>query len=263
MKKDEKPKISISYKKGDINKPTFVFIHGNAQNSTSGKSLINFFSEKGHAVLSFDMPGHGDSQPDINKKIRMKMLTDILRLILQKYNIDSVIIAGHSMGGMILLDYATKNLNKIHSMILIDTSDVDPVKVNKLIPLSDVITNIIINSKKAFKKQYKYDFTDIRQQTEEEILEQGLKYTDPKSLERNFLATKTYDVRMRLKLIEVPTLILCGEQDSLITKEMTEQMSKEIKDSKLITIQNYGHNWLIQRPDLMQEILKENYDYLK
>ena len=255
-------KISVSFKQGNHTKKPFVFIHGNAQNDTSGKVLMDAFYKKGHTVLSYDLPGHGDSEsysdtyPD--DKVTMDTFAETLNEILSHFKIDKPIIAGPSMGGMILLEFGVRYPEKVGALILIDTSDISPVDANKQIPLKDIINNIIENCGKAFEKRFKYDYYTSTEINEENILGVGFKSTDPVSLQLNFKATFNYDVTKKLSLLNMPILILRGKDDPLMTKEMTENMHKRIPHSKFVEVEG-GHNWFLFNKKLAKEILEKNY----
>ena len=108
---------------------------------------------------------------------------------------------------------------------------------------------------------YMYDKNP--QLTEDDILEIGLQYTIPQALDGNFRATTTYDVRQKLFQIKVPVLIVRGESDLLMTAEMTKKMQGRIPCSRVVTVPNAGHNFLIQKPDLLWNIIKDNYNFFK
>ncbi|MBI4454155.1 alpha/beta hydrolase [Candidatus Woesearchaeota archaeon] len=257
-------KISVSFRQGTSVKRPFVFIHGNAQNDTSGKGLMEFFYKKGHSILSYDLPGHGDSEPYpdtySDTKATMNTFAETLNEVLSHFKIDKPIIAGHSMGGMILLEFGVKYPEKVGALILIDTSDISPVDANKQIPLKDIINNIIENCGKAFERRFKYDYCTSTEINEENILSIGFKCTDPTSLQLNFKATFNYDVTKKLSLLKMPVLILRGKDDPLMTKEMTEDMHKRIPHSKFVEVEG-GHNWFLFNKELMRKTI-EKYYYL-
>lgn len=240
----------------------FVFIHGNAQNHTTADACLKHLNSLGHPVLVYDLPGHGKSDSYHDGKYSMERFTDTLAKVLQYSKIDKPVLIGHSMGGMIALQYAVQYPEKIAGLILVDTSDLDPIKANKTIPLASIIPDIIKNSYALFKSKGTYQFDKNPQLSENEILSAGLDCTVPQALEGNFNATNSYDVRQKLNSLNVPILILRGETDALMTQEMNSEMQKRMKNSRLVVIPKYGHNFLIQRPDLLQQTIEQNYDFI-
>jgi pimeloyl-ACP methyl ester carboxylesterase len=60
-----------------------IFVHGNAQNTSAGIEALKFFQGKGHEVLAYNLPGHGNSQPYKDGKYTMKKFAETLRCLIQ------------------------------------------------------------------------------------------------------------------------------------------------------------------------------------
>ena len=56
------------------------------------------------------------------------------------------------------------------------------------------------------------------------------------------------DVRGRLAHYSVPTLVLCGRQDTVTPLEFHEEMAAAIPDSQLAIIEECGHMTTLERP---------------
>ncbi len=243
-----------------------VFVHGNAQNHTSFLRISRALNKLGHPTAVYDLPGHGRSQPYADGRYSMERFSETLCKVIDAAKFKKPILVGHSMGGMIALQYAVQNPDGISGLVLIGTADVDPVKANKLLPLADIVNEIIKNAYKTSKKELHgkaFQFDKVLdfckdnhlQPGDQETIAIGLEYTVPQALEGNFDAVDSYDVRDKLHVLNVPALILRGEQDSLMTAEMTSEMGKRIKNSETITIQGCSHNFLIQRPEILEEMM--------
>jgi len=264
--------LEVNFIKGE--KTPVVFIHGNSQNSTSGKALLEFFKEKGHSVLSYDLPGHGNSLP-YEGEVTMDRMVDSLKEIIKKYKLKKPILSGHSMGAMISLQYAVKNQDNLHSLILIEASNVDPrhiiesvpiieaadtiAEIVTMIPLKTLVDKIIQDSETNFKKQFKFNFSS-KPMNEQEVLTEGLKYTEFNALKKNFMAFEHFDIRK--EKITIPTLLLWAEQDILIPKEITDSLLKNLESSKLEVIHDLGHNWFLEKPELLVNALEKNYSFI-
>ncbi len=59
-----------------------------------------------------------------------------------------------------------------------------------------------------------------------------------------------------LKRIEVPTLLLWGEDDQVTTMDVAETFHANIKNSKLVTIKGCGHAPMIEHPEWFSEEVK-------
>ena len=104
--------ISIRFKKGE---ETLVFIHGLicSKNDFSRVWDISYFQKYG--LLTFDLPGFGESSKPESFSYAMEEQAEICRLLLEELNINNMHLIGHSMGGVISMLLANKISEKIIS----------------------------------------------------------------------------------------------------------------------------------------------------
>jgi len=86
------------------NGPTIVFLHGVGMNKSVWAPEVNLLCES-FDVLIYDMWGHGESDLP-NRELSLKDYTQQLVDLLKELEIDSAVVAGHSMGALIALDFA-------------------------------------------------------------------------------------------------------------------------------------------------------------
>lgn len=73
-------------------------------------------------VVIYDRGGYGKSTIDNNPRNIDRLRTE-LESVIDKYSNDrKVILVGHSLGGLIIRDYAIKNPNKIAALLFVDPS---------------------------------------------------------------------------------------------------------------------------------------------
>ncbi len=68
------------------------------------------------------------------------------------------------------------------------------------------------------------------------------------------LASRT-DTNEVLSKINVPVLIIRGEEDKLMSLEQTEQLSKGIANAEVVNIPNSGHLPNLENPDFFNKSL--------
>lgn len=73
-------------------------------------------------VLTYDRAGYGKSEVGPNSRNINKLRSELESVIDQFSNGRKVILIGHSLGGMIIRDYAIKNPTKIAGLLFIDPS---------------------------------------------------------------------------------------------------------------------------------------------
>ena len=89
------------------NGPTLVLLHGVGMNKSVWAPEVNILSESFDVVI-YDMWGHGGSDLP-NRELNLIDYTKQLADLLSELGIDSAVVAGHSMGALIALDFAINN----------------------------------------------------------------------------------------------------------------------------------------------------------
>ena len=84
---------------------TIILFHGKNFNGYYFKSLIPVLLQKGYRVIVPDLPGWGHSgKPDLHYSVHL--LADINKSLLDSLHINSVVVLGHSMGGMLAVRFS-------------------------------------------------------------------------------------------------------------------------------------------------------------
>ncbi|NIQ10975.1 MAG: alpha/beta fold hydrolase [Gammaproteobacteria bacterium] len=93
---------------------TFMLIHGAWHGSWCWQKVIPLLEKKGHAVIAPDLPGHGSSDnPDsISLETYTRSVVDLIR-----EQIESVILVGHSMSGIVISQAAEHVPGKIRRLV--------------------------------------------------------------------------------------------------------------------------------------------------
>ena len=64
-------------------------------------------------------------------------------------------------------------------------------------------------------------------------------------------------MRGELQKIDCPTLVLCGEEDRLLPIELSREISRGIRQSKLVTLKGAAHLLPMERPDTVSELMQQ------
>ncbi len=80
--------------------------------------------------------------------------------------------------------------------------------------------------------------TDFIESYRQQILKTPI---SPDSFQRQIQAAMGFNTGMRLRKINVPTLILHGKEDKVVPPENAEVLAKRIPNAKMIMIENAAH----------------------
>lgn len=108
----------VSYQKTGTG-PAILLIHGFGEDHTVWQKQVKAL--KGYTFLLPDLPGTGTSELK-NKDVSIEGLSGIIPLILEKEQLETINLGGHSMGGYICMAYAKSNPGKLSSLSLFHSS---------------------------------------------------------------------------------------------------------------------------------------------
>ncbi len=84
-----------------------------------------------------------------------------------------------------------------------------------------------------------------------------MKGADKPGFRAALMASVKYDYRERLSEIACPTLILWGENDSVITVDDAHEYERMISDSRKTVMEDTGHVPMMERPRAVNDVLLE------
>ena len=260
--------IAINYQEGVPNKRPLVFLHGNSQNSSCGRGVINFFQQRGHPCLSYDLPGHGDTPLEI-ENYYFSDLIDLNQQILKLYDINNPILCGHSLGGMIHSGTIAKYKLNPSSLILCGSLDANPIIISerymskeKAQKAENALQDYMNEGFHLFKRQQKYDYFEQRHVEDEIVNIINRRYSHPKASLVNLKTIGTFDVRAQLIDLNIPVLLLHGSKELVILPELIEGMEKEYTNIKLEWFPDNGHLAFYQQPEMTDKHLLTHYEFL-
>jgi len=99
-------------------KNTYVLIHGGWCASWCWDYNVKALEAKGNKVICLDLPGHGKNKPEMLENVHLKDHVNYVKSELKKID-GKVILAAHSMSGMIISQVAEDMSEKIEKLVYI------------------------------------------------------------------------------------------------------------------------------------------------
>ncbi len=109
----------IHYQVQGQGKPALIFIHGWCCDRSYWNEQLPHFTEK-YKVVAIDLAGHGESGLD-RKEWTMRAFGEDVVAVINKLNLDQVVLVGHSMGGFVMLEAARLMPQHVIGLAGIDT----------------------------------------------------------------------------------------------------------------------------------------------
>lgn len=223
--------------------PVVVFVHAFPLNQKMWEGQVKALRDK-FSILTYDLRGFGKSEVGDGQYMFENHVDDFIELLLS-LKIEKVIACGLSMGGYVLLRAYEKNPSFFHALILCDTraeSDGNEAKLRR----NQMLHILKFHGKEKFIDEFVK--TALSQKTFErnyevvDFVKKLIYENDEKGIAGNLISLSTRtDTTSVLEKIDVPTLIIVGEDDALTPPALAREINLKIKESELVVIPNAGH----------------------
>lgn len=173
------------------------------------------------------------SYPELMPSGRVEELRETLSSFLRKNNLNKVYLMGHSLGGALALEFAYHHPEHVIRLFLIDASGIVDGR-----SAFRALLNIILRSGRR-RERWSLAVHDITRSFSHPLLHVKLgRHAHYRDLQKE--AAK----------LKVPTLIFWGREDRIKPLSHGQKLHQLIPDSKLIIIEDEGHDWIIHSPEL-------------
>lgn len=243
--------------KTEDNRPNILFIHGFPMSKRIWKSQIVVL-QKSFNCYAIDLPGYGDNDAKNGFEHSIDSYADYVDGFMSENGIEKANIIGMSMGGSIALNLTRRYPEGVQSLTIIHTSaipDTEAEKLNRDETIKNIenggLPNFIENfadrllspsASPEIRTQYISDMNEASQ----EIVIAGYKAIRNRS-----------DEFKALKLIEVPVLVVAGNDDKGSSPKEMKEIANEIDNSTFHVIEDCGHVAPLEKPDELNAILSD------
>ena len=243
----------LSYKRTGNGSP-LVLVHG----YLGGQDMWQFQEDlkNDYDLIMPSLAGYGESSKMTAPSTIRGNVIQIFEL-LDSLKIDTFNLLGHSMGGMIVQEMAALYPNRINKLICFGTGSIGvlPNRFETIEVSRNKIKQLGLNeTRKNIAKTWFVDYSIG--QGYRLCLDQGAKATTQAAL-ASLDAWDNWDGRGQLSLIEAQTLILWAKNDRSYDFNQQEILNNGIRNSKLKIINGCAHNAHMEKPDLINKIIKD------
>jgi len=230
---------------------TVLMLHGIGGGHLAFAPQVETFASAGYRAVAWDMPGYGHSAP-IEPYTFEGLAQSCIQLI-EALKCDSVVLLGHSMGGMVAQEVVARRPELVSRLILCGTSSAfgrpdgewqRDFIAQRTAPLD------------AGRSMPELAQTLVPQMIGPGSLPEGVRLAThcmglvPAATYRRALeCLVTFDRRRNLADIHVPTLLVAGEHDRNAPPAVMKKMAQEIACSTYIEMKGIGHLQNLEAPD--------------
>lgn len=235
-----------------------LFVHAFPLNRTMWAPQVSALVERCRCVAA-DLRGFGNSS--VRPPYSMEQYADDLALLLDQLHIERVVFCGLSMGGYVAFAFWRRHRHRVRALVLADTkatadSDDTLARRRQIIQLAytngpTAVANVQIPSmigKTSREKQP--DVYDAMHRMIAQASVEGIVGASEAMMVRP-------DSTATLATIDVPTLIVVGDEDAITPAKEARAMQERISGSRLEVIAQAGHLSSVERPASFNHLLTE------
>lgn len=214
-------------------KNEIVILHGWGLSSDKYQALKKLLEEKGHKVFDPDLPGFG-TEHLVNNNMNLNDYVVFLRKFIEKNKMTKPILIGHSFGGRVAVKYAWRYKNDVSSLIL---TGVPIIRHTSIIKKVAYIVAVV--GGKIFRVFPKDTQIFMRKVLYASIGEWDYYKAGP--LQQVFTNIIGEELTMYAKKISVPTLLVWGENDSIVPASDIEKIKKFMPHAVSVIVEGEDH----------------------
>ncbi len=214
-----------------------------------------------YRIISLDLPGHGLTGANPKGDYDYPAFVDVVDRVMGKLGVTHAVIAGNSMGGGVTWMYALAHPEKVDGLVLVDAAGAPEWQAKK-IPIGfrlarmPIINNLMlyITPRSVFDSSL-HGSVSVQSIVTPEAVDRYWelnRYPGNRAgtLARFALAHNNHPAtKAQLAKIAAPTLILWGQEDSLIPVASAKWFAEAIPGANAIIYPHVGHLPMEETPD--------------
>lgn len=253
--------------------PEAVYVHGLAGSSTNWTDLAGMLSRR-VAGTAVDLPGFGLSEPTAQREYTPDAMADALLCWIAGRG-RPVHLVGNSLGGLISMTVAARRPELVRSLTLVSPAmpdrRPDPRRLSDPRMALAMVPGLGRTARRALaeeplrsraEKVVRLCFADpargSARRLEELVAEAAHRATLPWATEASDGATRGLlgawagrGAWVRAGRVRVPTMVIWGEQDRIVTARLARRTVAALPDARLLLLPGVGHVAQMEVPELV------------
>ncbi len=265
--------LDVHYKQIGNQEPTLILLHGFLANLDSWQLVMGPLTSIG-SVLAYDRPAFGLTERLLKwngaNPYATQSQVELLIQLMDQLGIQQAILIGHSAGGTLATLVSLEHPERIRALILVDpaiyTQGGNPTLIRLLgkIPQVDRLAPLLIRRVQQwgleFGKRAWHDPSRLTPETLEKYLRPLQAENWDRGLWEFIKASQPVNLVSRLGELNMPVLIITGEDDRIVPTAESIRLAGEIPNASLVVIPRCGH---VPQEECSPEFLNAVFEFTK
>jgi pimeloyl-ACP methyl ester carboxylesterase len=224
-----------------------LLIHGAGSSYLAWSFQLRDLSEE-YRLIAINLSGHGMSE-DMKGDISLEEhYAEQVSTLVKHLGLNDFVLVGHSMGGGVAMSYVLKkDTVKPQALVLVDTSAELDIKKLGVGLAKDAIENGI----RLLKNEYFEEIMDVKK------AEARLLSANPGVMLRDIAVCNGFDITDQLGSIDVPTFVIVGENDDVITPAMAKELVTALPRADIAVVKDADHSPMVEQPTEFNRLLRK------
>lgn len=246
--------LRVHYRdEGNPDGTPLILLHGSSASLHTWAPLVERLGAD-YRIISYTQPGHGLTGPHPRDDYSFAGMAEALDLVVEELGVDQFVLGGNSMGGWVSWRYALAHPNRVSALILLDAAGM-PLREGEVAPplnlgfrlLQNPIGRMLLEhfTPRAAVKQSILDTVSVDSIVSDEMVDQYwelLRYPkNRRAAAHRAIADRELDMAERVGEIDVPSLVIWGEEDQLIYVSAAQTFDERLPNAEIVIYEGVGH----------------------
>lgn len=257
--------------------PTLVLLHGLGNSLEFWRPVVQYISDR--RVIAIDIPGYGRSES--TPEASASAITRRLHQLLCNLKAHPCTLVGHSLGGLLALDYSSRRPESVLNVVLLNAhlfsaSDIMTGRLSVLdapmlavvlaanflggtVPMKGPIP-FLVTATPFGRRLLLWPFLAAPGRTDGAILRSALAGNagGVRTMIRAFRIAQEYNVRALCERVVCPVDVIWGGRDRLLLTRDHASVTSHLRVRRKIEVSDAAHWTNLERPELVAELLLAN-----
>lgn len=228
--------------------PTVLMVHGAGMNHAQWQGQMAGL--KDHAnMIAVDLPGHALSAHHEGDQSIIHY-ADTLSELANELETSKLIMAGHSMGGAVCLEFAMRHPDQVDGLVLVNTGAKLRVQQELLQQIRDDYPAFIRHLTR----------NALGEETSEQVTEQFaelLMQSETAAVYNDFASCDSFDRLDAISQIACPALVISSDQDLMTPPKYGEFLADQLELGEYALIEGAAHISPMEQPEAVNAAILE------
>lgn len=253
---------------GERSAPVLLLIHGYTASTAVWRTVAPSLAERGFQVIALDLVGFGYSSKPAWFDYSIQSQARVVSRFMNRLGVGKATVVGSSYGGAVASTLALDYPERVEKLVLVDAVCNDDAKRHPVLRLAnlpgmgEIISAFLSDSPRFVRYRLQntlapanhHLITEDRIQTIRRPLRARNAHHSVLQTARNWSACR---IEQDAQFISQPTLLVWGENDTVIPIQNGYKLHDAILNSRLVVFKDCGHNPQEEKSENFVEVVAE------